>query len=98
MEQTNGDVPMNSKQTSVVTLIAVLTAGSAAASNLCNVPDAERQPVEALQQKLESEGWQVRRIKIDDGCYEAYAMTETGQRVEAYFDPRTFELLKSEAE
>lgn len=89
---------MNSKRVSVVALIAVLATGVVAASNLCNVPEANRQPVEALQQKLESEGWQVKKIKMDDGCYEAYAVTDTGQRVEAYFDPKTFELVKSKSD
>ena len=32
----------------------------------------------------------IRRIKIDGGCYEVYAMNERGERVEAYFHPRTF--------
>ena len=89
---------MNSKRVPVVAMIAVLAAGPVAASDLCNVPETDRQPVEALQQKLEREGWQVKKIKVDDGCYEAYAMTDTGQRVEAYFDPKTLELLKSKSE
>ena len=89
---------MNNNQVSVGALIAVLASGAVAASDLCDVPEAARQPIEALQQKLESDGWQVKKIKMDDGCYEAYAVTDTGQRVEAYFEPRTFELLKSKSE
>ena len=81
----------------MIALLVALTSGTVAASDLCSVPEADRQPIEALQQKLESEGWQVKKIKIDDGCYEAYAIDETGQRVEAYFDPMTFELLKSKS-
>jgi hypothetical protein len=38
---------------------------------------------------LKEKGWQVRRIKEDGGCYEVYALDETGQRVEAYFHPVT---------
>ena len=34
-------------------------------------------------------GWKIRRIKEDGGCYEVYAMNEKGERVEAYFHPRT---------
>lgn len=66
----------------------------ASADDLCNVPEADRQPVAALQQQLESKGWEVKNIKIDDGCYEAYAIDETGARVESYFDPQTFEVVK----
>ena len=44
---------------------------------------------EKLQKRLTDRGWQIRRIKIDGGCYEVYAITEKGERVEAYFHPRT---------
>ena len=47
----------------------------------------------SLQEKLESEGWQVRKVKVDEGCYEVYGTTPEGQRVEAYFDPVSLEKL-----
>ena len=40
---------------------------------------------------LSKQGWKVQRIKVDGGCYEVYAFNEKGQRVEAYFHPRTLE-------
>jgi hypothetical protein len=42
-----------------------------------------------LTSKLKEQGWQVRRIKVDGGCYEVYALDGAGKRVEAYFHPRT---------
>ena len=81
---------------STTALLVSLAAGSATASDLCDVAEADRQPIESLQSKLESEGWEIRKIKVDEGCYEAYAINAEGQRVEAYFDPQTFELIKSE--
>ena len=80
--------------------LGTLTAGAALASENhgCNVPMAQWQPQEALQSKLESEGWKVRRIKTEDGCYEAYAINSKGERVEAVFDPKTFKLVKMEDE
>jgi hypothetical protein len=47
------------------------------------------QPQEKLSSMLKEKGWQVRRIKEDGGCYEVYAFNEKGERVEAYFHPRT---------
>jgi len=47
------------------------------------------QTQEKLTAMLKEKGWQVRRIKEDGGCYEVYAMNEKGERVEAYFHPRT---------
>lgn len=46
-----------------------------------------------LQEKLEAEGWQVRRMKVDGGCWEVYGTTPEGERVEAYFHPATGEKL-----
>jgi hypothetical protein len=59
----------------------------------------ESEPREAWQSKedlrasLNDDGWQVRKIKVDGGCYEVYGTTPDGQRVEAYFHPISFEKL-----
>jgi hypothetical protein len=52
-------------------------------------PQETWQPQAKLEQQLIEKGWKVRRIKIDGGCYEVYALDDKGQRVEAYFHPRT---------
>lgn len=54
-------------------------------------PQQTWQPQAKLEQQLKDKGWQVRRIKIDGGCYEVYALNEKGERVEAYFHPQTLE-------
>ncbi|HEV2747648.1 MAG TPA: PepSY domain-containing protein [Allosphingosinicella sp.] len=48
---------------------------------------------EALKAALTKAGWQVRKSKIDGGCYEVYGTTPEGDRVEAYFHPVTLEKL-----
>jgi len=66
----------------------------AAATGLatCNSgPQSGWQTEDALKKKLTDQGWQIRRMKIDGGCYEVYAINEKGQRVESYFHPVTFE-------
>lgn len=80
--------------------LATMSAGMAFASsdNRCNIPMAEWQPVAALQQKLQNDGWKVNRIKTDDGCYEVYAIDDKGRRIEAYFNPKTFETVKKKIE
>jgi hypothetical protein len=75
-----------------------LAAGSAQASDKCSVPKAEWQPQEALQQKLEVDGWKIHKIKVDDGCYEVYGTDAAGKRMEAYFDPKTFTVVKAKQE
>lgn len=46
-----------------------------------------------LKETVIAQGWKVRRVKVDGGCYELYGTTPEGQRVEAYFDPLTLEKL-----
>lgn len=79
-------------------LALFLVAGAASASDKCRVPQAEWQPQQALQQKLENEGWKIKKIKVDDGCYEVYGTDATGKRMESYFDPKSFAVVKSGSE
>ena len=44
----------------------------------------------------EALGYKVRRVKVDDGCYEAYAFNRSGQRVEVYFHPVSLKIVKEE--
>ena len=77
---------------------AALAAGPALASDKCSVPKVDWQSQQALQQKLEGEGWKIKKIKVDDGCYEVYGTDAAGKRLEVYFDPKTFAVVKSESE
>ena len=87
---------------SIASAVFALSAVSAHADqdygNRCNAPMAEWQPRENLQQKLEAEGWQVKRIKTDDGCYEVYAIDKDGNRIEAYFDPKSLKMLRKKSD
>ncbi|PTV94779.1 hypothetical protein C8J27_10647 [Rhodobacter aestuarii] len=60
----------------------------------CTVPLADWQPREAVQAALESQGLVVRRIKIDDGCYEVDALDGTGQRLWMRLDPGSLAILR----
>lgn len=77
-----------------LTLAGALVASPAAATGLATCdsgPPSGWQPQAKLEKQLIEQKWQVRRIKVDGGCYEVYAMNEKGQRVEAYFHPVTLE-------
>ena len=52
-------------------------------------PKSGWQPTTKLEEQLKGQGWQVRRIKEDGGCYEVYGLDDKGARVEAYFHPVT---------
>ena len=76
--------------------LAALAASPAAATGMMTCesgPQSGWRSQDQLVQTLTREGWQVRRTKIDGGCYEVYGTTPEGDRVEAYFHPVTFQKL-----
>ena len=49
-----------------------------------------------LKAQLESEGYEVRRIKVDGGCYEAYVIDSSGEMTERYYNPVNFEFIPTD--
>jgi hypothetical protein len=64
----------------------------------CGTTMSEWQPREAVVATAEGFGWQVRRVKVDDGCYEVKGRDADGNEVEATLDPGTLALVKLEVE
>ena len=75
----------------VAILMTFLGVGPTLASARCDVPLVDWQPREALQKKLEGEGWTVISIRSDDGCYRVRATNDRGERLESKFDPANLE-------
>lgn len=72
-------------------LSSLLSTAAAYAAEGCTAPVGEWQPADVLQTKLEKDGWKVRQIKTEKGCYEVYAINAKGDKVETYFDPKSLE-------
>lgn len=71
-------------------LLALATHAGATGLATCDSgPRTGWQPVERLEQQLKAQGYTVRRIKEDGGCYEVYALDSKGARGEYYFHPVT---------
>jgi hypothetical protein len=83
------------RKLAIAAFILVASASPAFATGKvkCDVPEAKRQPVGALEARLKAEGWTIKKSKLDGGCYEVYGTQPDGKFVEAYFDPMTFEKL-----
>tara|TARA_R110000787_G_scaffold225126_1_gene333102 strand:+ start:435 stop:821 length:387 start_codon:yes stop_codon:yes gene_type:complete len=80
-------------------LLGLGAAGIALADdNDCRVPMADWQPRGAVQQMAEAQGWTVRRIKTDDGCYEIKGRDASGREIEVKVDPATLAVVKFEYE
>ena len=74
--------------------LALLGATPVFATGLATCDSGDRatwQPTATLEKQLTEQGWSVRRVKEDGGCYEVYALDDKGARVEAYFHPVTLE-------
>ena len=81
----------------ITTFIAACLLSSAAlADDDCKDPLTGWQPKEQLRQKMVDKGWDIKRIKVDDGCYEVKGRDRNGHRVEAKFSPASLELIELE--
>lgn len=77
-------------------LVGVGAAGVALADDDCRVPMTDWQPREAVQAMAEAQGWTVRRIKTDDGCYEVKGRDAQGRNIEVKLDPATLDVVEWE--
>jgi hypothetical protein len=73
---------------------AMVLSGPAFAAGKCSeAPKTKWQPEAALESKLQSGGYQVRKIKVEKGCYEVYALDKQGKRANMAFNAETLEKL-----
>jgi hypothetical protein len=86
------------KTLTILAFLAALPAGAVLADDDCFVPMADWQPREAVAQLAQDKGWTVRRIKIDDGCYEIDGRDAEGRRIEVTVHPATLEVIEIEFE
>jgi hypothetical protein len=86
------------KTLTILAFLATLPAGAALADDDCFVPMADWQPREAVAQFATAQGWEVRRIKIDDGCYEIDGRDATGRAIEVKLHPGTLQIVEFEFE
>ncbi|CUH67448.1 hypothetical protein TG4357_03015 [Thalassovita gelatinovora] len=86
------------KTLTILAFLSVLPAGVALADDDCFVPMVDWQPREAVAQLAVENGWTVRRIKIDDGCYEINGRDADGRQIEVTVHPSTLQIIEIEYE
>ena len=78
--------------------LLVLSLGLAAlptwAGDDCDAPVNRWQTREAVRQMADAQGWQIQRLKIDDGCYEIRGTDAQGRSFKAKIDPETLKVLR----
>ena len=80
----------------ILAFLAAFPAGAALADDDCFVPMTAWQPREAVVRLAGENGWTVRRIKVDDGCYEIKGTDRDGRRIEVTVHPATLRVLEIE--
>lgn len=85
------------KRANFLTVVALGSAiGSPVLAKLdaCYAPISEWQPRNIVKKFVKDQGWKLRRIKVDDGCYEVYAWNGDGKPIEAKVDPATLDIVE----
>lgn len=82
----------------ILGLLAALPAGAALADDGCFAPMADWQPRAAVARLAERNGWTLRRIRIDEGCYELDGSDAEGRPIEVTVHPATLEIIELEYE
>ncbi|TAM82073.1 MAG: PepSY domain-containing protein [Candidimonas sp.] len=78
----------------LLALSAVLAAAPALAGDDCDAPVEHWQSRDAVRRMASEKGWQVQRLKIDDGCYEVRGTDANGRGFKAKIDPETLEVVE----
>lgn len=81
-------------RTALLALAMGLATLPAWADDECDAPVARWQSREAVRQMATQQGWDVQRLKIDDGCYEVYGKDAQGRSFKAKVDPETLRVVK----
>ncbi|MCF8474092.1 MAG: PepSY domain-containing protein [Emcibacter sp.] len=88
---------MNIKLKSITALLIAnsLSLTVYASDNKCDAgPKSDWMTKEAITQSLTANGYTVRKIEEEDGCYEAYALKD-GKKIEIYINPKTGDFVKT---
>lgn len=82
------------KLLSSLAILAIAFAGPAFAEGKCaSGPKSKWQPKSALETQLQADGYKVRQIKVEGGCYEVYATDKSGKRANMAFNAETLQKL-----
>jgi hypothetical protein len=83
-------------------LLTLLAAGSAASAedhhNCGDAAESQWMSKEAIKAQFAADGTEVRQVKVEDGCYEVYAVRKDGTKIERVVNPVTGEVLGAEDE
>jgi hypothetical protein len=74
--------------------LLALAVNPALADDDCDAPPQSWQPRSAVSALAQRNGWQVDRLKIDDGCYELTGRDAQGRRFKAKLHPASLAVIR----
>ncbi len=86
--------PLHPRISAPLLLSMSLLALPALADDDCDAPVREWQSRDAVLQMAAQQGWQVQRLKIDDGCYELRVTDQGGNVLKVTLDPETLDVVE----
>jgi len=76
-------------------VLAFATPAMASDDANCGNTSGEWMSRDAVKSIMVEKGYDVRRVKREEGCYEIYATDKNGARVEIYLNPVTGEIVRT---
>lgn len=81
------------------TVLAGMGAASAEDGHKCgDAAESQWMSKDAIKTKFAVDGTEVRKVKVEGGCYEVYAVTKDGKKTEQVVNPVTGEVVSSEGD
>ncbi|MBC7414870.1 MAG: PepSY domain-containing protein [Herminiimonas sp.] len=80
-------------------LVLSVSTGTAMAGAKCPAnPKSEWLTEADARARIETQGYKIKKFKIDGNCYEIYGHDKAGKKVEIYYDTKTLAVVKAEIE
>jgi hypothetical protein len=74
----------------LATLLAACATTAVASEKHCtSAPKANWMSQDTFKAMIEKQGIKVKRIKVEDSCYEVYGFDKNGKKIEQFHDPVT---------
>jgi len=84
---------MNTRTIIAIAALALMSGSALASSDKCNEPKDKWMSMDDAKAKVVAMGYEVRKLKVEDGCYEAYAIKDS-KKYELYMNPVTAEVVE----
>ena len=77
-------------------LLGALSTGAFAGAKCAAHPKSEWMSEADAKARIEAQGYNIKKFKVDGNCYEIYGTTKEGKKAEIYYDTKTLDVVKSE--